>query len=48
MAGGFPDEFQVMDLISRKEWEQLKLVKNLFKILLYFINLIEISINLII
>jgi len=27
MVGGFPDENQVMDLISRGEWGQVKLVK---------------------
>lgn len=27
MAGGFPDEMQVIDLISRGEWAQVKLVR---------------------
>ena len=30
MLGGFPDENQVMDLISRKEWAQVQLVLILF------------------
>lgn len=31
MAGGFPDENQVMDLISKGEWSQVKLVKKFNK-----------------
>lgn len=30
MIGGFPDENQVMDLIARREWAQVKLVKIVF------------------
>jgi len=30
MAGGFPDEMQVIDLINRGEWAQVKLVIIIF------------------
>jgi hypothetical protein len=30
MIGGFPDENQVIDLIAKGEWAQVKLVNNVY------------------
>ena len=39
MAGGFPDERQIMDLINLREWEQLKNVYNYLMIIFSFLTL---------